>query len=88
MRRTLFGLPATDVALASGLLAVKLAAMATGVQPGGGAASWVLAPLWTLPLAWRRRSPLAVALTVAAANAVEVGRTACTTRSCSWRPSC
>ena len=73
MRRTLFGLPATDVALASGLLAVKLAAMATGVQPGGGAASWVLAPLWTLPLAWRRRSPLAVALTVAAANAVEVG---------------
>jgi signal transduction histidine kinase len=72
MRRRLFGLPLPDVALAVGLLVVKLAAMATGVQPGGGVASWVLAPLWTLPLAWRRRSPLTVALLVAATNAVEV----------------
>ncbi len=65
-------MPLPDVALAVGLLAVKLAAMATGVQPGGGVASWVLAPLWTLPLAWRRREPLVVALVVAAASAVEV----------------
>jgi signal transduction histidine kinase len=72
MRKTLFGLPLLDVVLALGLLAVKLGGMATGVQPGGGAASWVAAPLWTLPLAWRRRSPLAVALVVAATNAVEV----------------
>ncbi len=68
-----FGLPAVDVAIASALLVVKLAAMATGVQPGGGVASWVLAPLWTLPLAWRSRRPLAVAFVVAAANAVELG---------------
>ena len=66
-------MPLADVALAVGLLVVKLVAMATGAQPGGGAASWVLAPLWTLPLAWRRRSPLAVAVVVAAADVVEVG---------------
>jgi hypothetical protein len=72
MRKTLLDLPRLDVAVAVGLLAVKLGGMATGAQPGGGVASWVLAPLWTLPLAWRRRSPLAVALTIAAANAVEV----------------
>ncbi|HET7567451.1 MAG TPA: histidine kinase [Gaiellaceae bacterium] len=73
MRTTPFGLPRLDVAIAVALLAVKLAGMATGVQTGGGAVSWALAPLWTLPLAWRSRSPLAVALVVAAANAVEVG---------------
>ncbi len=72
MRRTLFGLPLADVALAVGLLAVKLGGMATGAQPAPGVASWLLAPLWTLPLAWRRRAPLAVALIVAATNAVEV----------------
>jgi signal transduction histidine kinase len=72
MRRTIFGLPLSDVAPAVGLLAVKLGAMATGVQPGGGAASWLLAPLWTLPLAWRRRNPLAVAAAVATADVIEV----------------
>jgi signal transduction histidine kinase len=72
MRRTLFDLPRVDVVVAAILLLVKLGGMATGVQPGGGLASWVLAPFWTLPLAWRRRSPLAVALLVAATNAVEV----------------
>jgi signal transduction histidine kinase len=68
----LLGLPLPDVALAIGLLVVKLAGMATGAQPGGGLASWLLAPLWTLSLAWRQRRPLAVALVVAATNAVEV----------------
>jgi signal transduction histidine kinase len=73
MRKTLLGLPRLDVVVAVGLLLVKLVGMATGAQPGGGLASWLLAPLWTLPLAWRRRSPLAVALVIAATNAVEVG---------------
>ena len=68
-----FGLPLLDVAVAVGLLAVKLAAMVTGTQPGGGLVSYLLAPLWTLPLAWRRRSPLPVAVVVAATNTVEVG---------------
>lgn len=72
MRRTILGLPLADVVLAVVLLAVKLAGMATGIQPGGGAASWALAPLWTLPLAWRARAPLAVALVVAATDVVEV----------------
>jgi signal transduction histidine kinase len=73
MRKRLLDLPRLDVVVAVALLVVKLAGMATGVQPGGGVASWLLAPLWTLPLAWRRRSPLAVALVIAATNAVEVG---------------
>jgi signal transduction histidine kinase len=73
MRRTLLDLPRLDVAIGAGLLVLKLGAMATGAQPGRGVASWVLAPLWTLPLAWRRRSPLAVALAIAATNALEVG---------------
>ena len=73
MRRTLLRLPLPDAAMAVGLLAAKLVTMATGMQPGGGVASWLLAPLWTLPLAWRRRSPLAVAVVVAATDALEVG---------------
>jgi signal transduction histidine kinase len=72
MRRTISGLPRADAALGVALLAVKLGGMATGAQPGGGTASWLLAPLWTLPLAWRRRNPLAVAAVVAATNVVEV----------------
>jgi signal transduction histidine kinase len=72
MRKTVHGLPLADVVLAAGLLAVRLVTMATGVQPGGGLASWVLTPLWTLPLAWRRRAPLLVAVIVASANALEV----------------
>jgi signal transduction histidine kinase len=73
MRKTFLDLPRLDVAVALALLVVKLGGMATGGQPGGGLASWLLAPLWTLPLAWRRRSPLAVALVIAATNAAEVG---------------
>lgn len=72
MRRTLWGLPLLDVALAVGLLAVKLVTLAAGIQPGGGAISYVAAPLWTLPLAWRGRYPLAVAAVVAATGAAEV----------------
>ena len=66
------GAPLVDALIAVGLLVAKLATLATGVQPGGGAISYVLAPIWTLPLAWRSRYPLAVALTVAAADLVEV----------------
>jgi signal transduction histidine kinase len=73
MRRTFFELPRFDVGVAVGLLIVKLGGMATGVQPGGGVASWVLAPFWTLPLAWRRRSPLSVALVIAATDMAEIG---------------
>jgi signal transduction histidine kinase len=65
MRRTLVGLPLPDVVLAVALLVVKLATIATGIQPGGGAWSYAAAPLWTLPLAWRRRHPTAVALAIA-----------------------
>ncbi len=73
MRRTLRDLPLLDRCLAVVLLAAKLATLATGAQPGGGVASYVLAPFWTLPLAWRSRRPLAVALAVAATDVVEVG---------------
>jgi len=65
-------LPLHDVVLASALLAVKLAAQATAVQPGGGLVTFLLAPLWTVPIAWRSRRPLGVALVVAAADVVEV----------------
>ncbi|MGH3003292.1 MAG: sensor histidine kinase [Gaiellaceae bacterium] len=73
MRRTIFGLPLLDVALAVALLAVKLVTLATALQPGGGLVSYLVAPLWALPLAWRSRRPLGVAVVIAATNAVEVG---------------
>ena len=72
MRRTLYGLPAVDVALAAALFAVKIVTLAAGIQPGAGAVSYVLAPFWTLPFAWRTRFPLGVAVVVAGANALEV----------------
>src|SRR3954451_13050884 len=72
VRRTPAGVPLPDAVIAVALLAVRYAPLATGLQPGGGAISYVTTPFWTLPLAWRRRYPLAVALTVAAADAVEV----------------
>jgi signal transduction histidine kinase len=72
VRRTPAGVPLPDAVIALALLAVRYATLATGLQPGGGAISYVTTPFWTLPLAWRRRYPLAVALTVAAADAVEV----------------
>lgn len=72
MRRTVFGLPVLDVALAVALLAAKLVTLATGIQSGGGAVSYALAPLWTLPLAWRSRFPLAVAAVVSTAYVAEL----------------
>jgi signal transduction histidine kinase len=66
------GAPLTDAVIAVVLLAVRFATLATGMQPGGGWISWLLAPFWMLPLAWRSRYPLAVALTVAAADLVDV----------------
>jgi signal transduction histidine kinase len=72
MRRTLFGLPTLDAVLAAALLVLKLVTLATGLQPGAGIVSYVLAPSWTLPFAWRRRYPLAVALVVAGTAAAEV----------------
>lgn len=72
MRRVAFRLPLLDVAVAVALLAVRLVTLAAGVQ-AGGAVSYALAPLWTLPFAWRRSHPLAVAVLVAGANLIEVG---------------
>jgi signal transduction histidine kinase len=69
------GLPLLDVGLAVGLLVLKLVTLATALQPGGGLGSYVLAPFWTLPLAWRRRFPLAVAVVIASADVVEVATT-------------
>jgi signal transduction histidine kinase len=62
----------TDAVLALALLAVKVATLATGLQPGNGWVSYALAPVWTVPLAWRSRYPLPVAVLVAGAYAVEI----------------
>jgi signal transduction histidine kinase len=69
IRRLWAGLPRADVALALGLLALKLAFVFTGTLMSGGATllSVASAVALTVPLAWRRRSPLAVALVVATA---------------------
>ena len=72
MRKTVFGLPLGDFALATGLLAVKLVELVSGAHASGGAVAYVLAPLWTLPLAWRRRYPLAVALIIAGTGLADV----------------
>ena len=71
MRRTLAGLPLLDVALAVALALTRLITLAAGVQPGP-AVSYAMAPFWTLPLAWRRRHPLAVAVIVAGAGIIDV----------------
>jgi signal transduction histidine kinase len=70
--KTIRGLPLTDVLLAAALFAVKLTTLATGVQPGP-AAMYAFVPLWTLPFAWRRRHPLAVAVVISATGVVEYG---------------
>jgi signal transduction histidine kinase len=70
-RRTFLELPALDVALAVALLVARVAALSPGIQPGGGAWSYALTPLWTLPLAWRSRWPAAVACAVAVAMGAE-----------------
>lgn len=73
VRREVFGLPLLDVALAAALLAVKVVALATGVQPGSVPLSYLLSPFIALPVAWRRGYPLAVALVVMSASVSEVG---------------
>jgi signal transduction histidine kinase len=65
-------LPRLDVALALALLATKLATLATGIQPGGGAVSYVAAFGTTLPFAWRSANPAATAIVVSASSVAEV----------------
>jgi signal transduction histidine kinase len=69
IRRVWGELPRADVALALGLLALKLAFVFTGTLMSGGATllSVVSAVALTVPLAWRRRAPLAAASVIAAA---------------------
>jgi signal transduction histidine kinase len=68
--KTILGLPFFDVLLASTLFAIKLATIAAGVQPGP-AAMYASLPFWTVPLAFRRRYPVAVAVVIAATGALE-----------------
>jgi signal transduction histidine kinase len=70
--RKIAGLPAPDVALAVGLFVVKLITLVGGIQESAGPISYVVLPLWTLSLAWRRVHPAAVAAAVAAAALLEV----------------
>jgi signal transduction histidine kinase len=62
----------TDVALAAGLFVLKLVTLVAGVQESAGPISYVVLPLWTLPLAWRRVHPGRVAVAVAAAALLEL----------------
>jgi signal transduction histidine kinase len=68
--KTILGLPLVDVLLAAGLFVLKLTTLATGVQPGP-AAMYAFLPLWTLPFAWRRSRPLAVAVVISATGVAE-----------------
>jgi signal transduction histidine kinase len=70
--RKLGGIPVTDAALAVALFAVKLVTLVAGIQESAGWISYVVLPLWTLPLAWRRVRPAHVAAAVAAAAVLEV----------------
>jgi signal transduction histidine kinase len=73
VRWTLVGLPRADVALALGLFAVKVGLVLTStlMSDGSRAVAFASAALLTLPLAWRRRAPLAVAAVVAAVIAID-----------------
>ncbi len=62
----------SDIALAVGLFCVKLVTLVGGIQESAGAISYLLLPLWTLPLAWRRVRPAHVAVAVAAAALLEL----------------
>jgi signal transduction histidine kinase len=66
-RRTRFGVPLADAALALGLLLLKLTFVFSETLMSGGATplSVVSATALTVPLAWRRRAPLLVAAIVA-----------------------
>ena len=74
--RKLGVIAASDIALAGGLFLLKLVTLVSGVQESAGAISYVLLPLWTLPLAWRRVHPALVAVAVAAASAFAATRLA------------
>ena len=73
IRRHVTGLPRADVALALGLFALKEAFVFTGTLMSGGATprSVASAAALTLPLAWRRRAPLAAALAIAGAIGID-----------------
>ena len=64
--------PRNDAALAVGLLALRLLTLIAGWQESGGIVSYIAAPFWMLPLAWRSRFPLAVAIMVATADLVDI----------------
>ncbi len=72
-RRLFAGLPRADVALALALFAVTEAFVFTGMLMSGGVTplSVASAAALTLPLAWRRRAPLATAAIVAGAIVVD-----------------
>ena len=67
-RRLFAGLETADVALACGLFVVKETFVFTGILMSGGVTllAVISAAALTLPLAWRRQAPLAVAVIVAA----------------------
>ena len=68
----LSGVPRLDVALAIGLCALRLGTLASGLQPGSGAVSYLATFALTLPLAWRSRYPFAVAVIASGTAVVEV----------------
>jgi signal transduction histidine kinase len=61
-----------DIALAVGLFVIKLVTLVAGIQETAGPISYVVLPLWTLSLAWRRVRPAHVAVAVATAALLEV----------------
>jgi signal transduction histidine kinase len=71
--RLRLGLPRIDVALAGGLFVLKVVLVLTGTFTSGGSTALALASAaaLTVPLAWRRRAPLAVASIIAAAIAAD-----------------
>jgi signal transduction histidine kinase len=73
IRRIVVRLPRLDVALALVLLTLKLVFVFTGTLMSGGAGPLSVATAFalTVPIAWRRRTPLAAAAVIAAAIAVD-----------------
>jgi signal transduction histidine kinase len=73
IRRFRVGLPRLDIALALALLAVKETFVFTGtlMSTGNRPLAVSVAAALTLPLAWRRRAPLAAAAIIAAAIVVD-----------------
>jgi signal transduction histidine kinase len=70
--KTIRGQPLLDILLASTLFAIKLATLATGIQPGP-AVMYAFLLFWTLPFAWRRRYPVALASVIAVTAVAEYG---------------